>query len=121
MNGIFPIQTNYIFYAGTAPNSFLVGDFNNDGKSDLIGKFADGTVRLWLMDGLVGWAAVTLEGAGSPWTPVYLDDLNNDGKADVVWRHTDGSIRITLHSDLSIIGGPTTILGPATGWNLVPQ
>jgi hypothetical protein len=47
-----------------------IGDFNGDGKSDLVWQHSDGTTSLWLMNGLSASSTSGLLGAGSGWSPV---------------------------------------------------
>ena len=73
------------------------GDFNGDGRSDLLFRGPNGEVRSWLIDG----ANLTAQGT---YNPVPLDwsivdahgDYNGDGKSDILWRHTDGTVSTWL-------------------------
>jgi len=73
------------------------GDFNNDGKDDVVWRNATtGDNALWLMNGgITGIQSypdvVTLpQVAGSNWQIVGTGDFNNDGKDDLVWSDTTG-------------------------------
>ena len=76
-----------------------IGDFNGDGKSDLLWRNDNGSLVDWSMNGSQVTASqqVTLLG-GSPATPdsswnvAGIGDFNADGKADVLWRNTNGSL-----------------------------
>ena len=46
-----------------------VGDFNGDGKSDLVWQNTDGSSALWLMDGLTPTSGDVLLVSGEGWTP----------------------------------------------------
>jgi hypothetical protein len=43
------------------------GDFNGDGKSDILWQGSDGTPAIWLMDGLSATNAGALPNLGSDW------------------------------------------------------
>jgi len=47
-----------------------VADFDDDRRSDILWQHADGSVALWLMNGLNFKAAAGLLGAGTGWSPV---------------------------------------------------
>lgn len=98
------------FMAGTGEqiggggwNSFSVilgpGDWNRDGKVDLIGRYSDGTLRLYRGNGTGGFMAGTGEQiGGGGWNPftalVGPGDWNRDGNVDLVGRYSDGTMRL---------------------------
>ena len=92
-----------------------IGDFDGDGKDDLLWRHPDGRVVIMLMDGTAAKASAQVLAAGSGWTPVLLGDFNGDGKADIVWRHFNGSYGIWLVNGTSI-ASYAVLLGPHTGW-----
>jgi hypothetical protein len=52
MNGAQPVQTSGV---GMAPNTWSVaetGDYNGDGKSDILWRDTSGNVATWFMNGL---------------------------------------------------------------------
>jgi hypothetical protein len=69
-----------------------VGDFNGDGRSDILWRHSSGTIVEWLLNG------TTLIEHGSPgaatmdWTIVGVGDFNGDGYADILWRHSSGTV-----------------------------
>jgi hypothetical protein len=76
-----------------------VGDFNGDGKADVLWHHAgSGQTLIWLMDG------ATIISVGVPgvvsdpnWQVKGVGDFNGDGKADVLWHHaTSGQTAIWL-------------------------
>jgi hypothetical protein len=64
-----------------------LGDFNNDGLSDLLLQSADGVLGVHLTDG-TGWKEI--RGLGSEWDIVGISDLNNDGISDIIMKHEAG-------------------------------
>ena len=75
------------------------GDFNGDGKADILWQNAtasDGQPAIWLMNGSTissTWAGDP--GSGNGWRVVGAGDLNGDGKADILWQNnTDGTLSI---------------------------
>ena len=72
-----------------------VGDFNGDGKDDLIWRWAD-DYEIWvaisLMDGLAATAPSLVHDGWFPdtWREVtHSGDFNGDGKTDLVWQKVD--------------------------------
>ena len=71
------------------------GDFNGDGKSDILWQGSDGTPAIWLMNG----STVLANGAAGPFNPgpswqiKGTGDFNGDGKSDILWQGDDGTPR----------------------------
>jgi len=86
-------------------------DFNGDGKADIVWQGTDGSVSLWLMDGVSIAARGPVFGA-SAGAVVRSGDFNGDGKADFVRQLADGSTTITLMNGLDVLS--TTALRAAT-------
>jgi DNA-binding beta-propeller fold protein YncE len=94
-----------------------VGDFDGDGKADILWMHTDGTVLIWFMNGTVlstSGTAASL-GASSGWSVQGIGDFNGDGKADILWRHTSGLMYVWLMNGATIAssGSPASV-GPAT-------
>ena len=76
------------------------GDFNSDGKTDLLWKHAvDGSLIAWLMDGInrsaVAW--LTPHQLLDPhWQVAGVADLNGDSKPDLLFQHPDGRLAAWL-------------------------
>ena len=54
-----------------------LGDFNSDGKSDIVWQHANGTTMLWLMNGLSVTAGGGLAVLGNGWEPGLVDSAIN--------------------------------------------
>ena len=92
------------------------GDFNGDGKSDILWQDDDGTPAIWLMDGTTPRSAApsarpirdragTIEGTG---------DFNGDGKSDILWQDDDGTAAIWLMDGTNVtsVGAVGSQSGP---------
>lgn len=73
---------------------FSPGDFNGDGKSDVIARTFGGLLYLYPGNGSGGWLPPRLIGQG--WnkfsTIISVGDFNGDGKSDLLGRSGDGSL-----------------------------
>jgi hypothetical protein len=68
------------------------GDYNHDGKADVLWQNSNGQVALWKMD---GDHVTSNNGVGSPgaeWKVIGTGDYNHDGKADVLFETASGVV-----------------------------
>jgi hypothetical protein len=68
-----------------------VGDFNNDGKADLLWRNpTTGDNAIWLMDGATRVSSALLDAVlpGTGWIIAGVGDFNGDRKSDILWRST---------------------------------
>ena len=71
------------------------GDFNGDGKGDILWRGDDGTVTTWLGTADGGFTENWNNFHNNPgwnWQVVATGDFNGDGKGDILWRGRDGTI-----------------------------
>jgi hypothetical protein len=74
-----------------------VGDFNGDGRSDILyRRSTDGALLMLLMNGARVLSAPIFAQLGAEWENVGVGDLNGDGKADILFRRSDGSVLVFL-------------------------
>ena len=87
------------------------GDFNGDGKADILWQNDDGTPAVWLMDGtavISTGPALTNPGAG--WHAKEAVDTNGDGRADILWQNDNGTPAVWLMEGVNVLlmGGALT-------------
>jgi hypothetical protein len=109
------------------PNLGLVGagnwsvshtaDFNGDGKADILFRNDDGSVTLWLMNGLSPISQVGLLGADPNWRVTHVGDFNGDGKADLLWQNTNGAVTLWLMNGITVLS-QVGMLGPDPSWKV---
>lgn len=87
-NGDGTFQPQVVYATNDYPNWIAVGDFNGDGKPDLVtsnGYFGEGsTVSVLLNQGNGKFGQYTDYGTASGSSSVAVADFNNDGKLDIV-------------------------------------
>ncbi len=83
-NGTFAAPFSYD-QGGVYSTSPAVGDFNHDGKLDVVTANDNGSISMFLGngDGTLQSATVTFTGMNSSITSLAVGDLNGDGKLDV--------------------------------------
>ena len=88
------------------------GDFNRDGRTDVVWWHAEkGEVSLWLLNGttvaqnpILGWGAKRSDG----WDLAGTGDFNRDGNSDLLWYNSvTREVNTWLLSGSNIIGNPT--------------
>ncbi|MED7924481.1 VCBS repeat-containing protein [Nonomuraea sp. LP-02] len=98
-----------------------VGDVDNDGKVDLLGRHSDGTLYAFLNASTVGSVNVRNRVTiGSGWngiTRVNMADIDNDGKVDVIGRNSEGVLYAYLNKGVPGAPDITTRVTIGSGWN----
>jgi VCBS repeat protein/FG-GAP repeat protein len=110
---------------GTALTSVAAGDFNGDGKQDIVGTFGDGAgtagVETLLGDGAGNFAESAQAAAGAHPAEIVRADFNGDAKLDiaVIDRGTN-NVLVLLGTGNGTFGTPTTetIASPPTSLSL---
>ena len=98
---------------GTRPYSVAVGDFNSDGKLDLVSaNSGSNTASIRLGDGTGNFTGTTNLAMSSATYAVVVGDFNNDGKQDIaVANYSSGAINILLGDGAGNFSQSTALLG----------
>jgi len=105
--------------AGPAGGQVFFGDFDDDGKTDLLWRKGDGTtIAFWLMDGNTRTAAGVVGDPGSVWAIRGVGDVDGDGKSDVILENLDTGLVVVWFMDgTSRVSGGASATLPAN-WNI---
>jgi hypothetical protein len=105
-----------------------VGDFNADGKSDLLWRNSNGSLVEWLMDGssIASSSVITSGGAvvapDASWHLVEIGDFNLDARTDILWRNDNGALAEWMMNGNRIVATTTPSFGgsaeaPDASWH----
>jgi PKD repeat protein len=108
LNGVAKTGESALMPASMLPTEWKIvgtGDFNSDGKVDLLWQqITTGEVAYWTMNGVTQIDSVGLPPADAGWRAQAVGDFNGDGRPDIVWRNkTTFDNRITF-----IVGNAVT-------------
>jgi serralysin len=85
------------------------GDFNADGRSDIAWRNVDGSIAVWLMDGVNVIGAGITAALGHDWSLALTADWNGDGRTDFIFRHVNGMVAVWAMNGTAI--GTAQVLG----------
>jgi hypothetical protein len=89
-----------------------IGDFNGDGKSDILWTSTSGNADVWSMDGAQLLSDHPVEDnqgvlgqMGSDWHVVTTGDFDGDGKSDILWENTSGNTDVWSMDGSQLLNG----------------
>jgi hypothetical protein len=114
-----PASTSVLSAAaiGNIPTTWWVvgtGDFNGDGKTDLLWRDTGGNTAIWLMNGATVLAPGSLGNIPTTFSIALVGDFNGDGMSDLLWQDNLGNTSIwfmnatTVASTAAVGNIPTT-------------
>jgi hypothetical protein len=104
---------------GVVPSTWsiaAVGDFDNNGSTDLLWRDTSGNVGMWLMNGTAVLSTSVVGNVPSNWTLTNTGDYNGDGKSDVMWTDNLGNVGVWL-MDGATISTTSTLANIGTAWS----
>jgi hypothetical protein len=114
-NGSGTFAAAQTYTVGGAPTGVVVGDFNRDGKPDIVTANANSTMSVLLNNGNGTFGNAQNYAIGGPANSVAVGDFNHDGFPDVVT--TGAEMDLLLNNDNGTFGAYQKV-GPA-GSNVV--
>jgi glucose/arabinose dehydrogenase len=94
------------------------GDYNNDGKVDLLFRDSSGALTVWYMNGTGAPQVVSFGPLSTAWTIVGASDFNGDGRTDLLIRNAAGTISARLTNG-SVTPQPITLATIDPAWVVV--
>jgi hypothetical protein len=100
-----------------------IGDFNGDGRSDILWRNDSGQLSEWLgtaNGGFTDNGGTVNNVVAAAWHVQGIGDFNGDGRSDILWRNDSGQVSDWLgQSDGSFIGNDTNALTSfSTSWKI---
>jgi len=127
MDGATMIWSEFLNPARVAGSDWRVvgvGDFNGDGKPDLVWQHPAGLLWVWIMNGpnAVGSTVPSPAQVADPsWRIRAVIDLNGDGKPDLIWQHMSAGLLSAWLMNGSTVASAVS-LNPGSisgGWKIV--
>jgi len=83
------------------------GDFNGDGKSDILLRDTSGDIAIWEMNGttILNPNSAGVGNLSAAWSVAETGDFNGDGYSDILWRDTSGDIAIWYMNGTTVTSG----------------
>jgi serralysin len=91
------------------------GDFNGDGKSDILLQNTDGQVSIWEMNGTNMIAHAPVADPGPSWHAIGTGASGSD----ILLQNTNGQSSIWEMNGTSIVGGAPVGTNPGPNWHTI--
>jgi Ca2+-binding RTX toxin-like protein len=120
-SGAFAGNSNLATQVPTNWHIAGTGDFNGDGRDDVLWRSDDGTVTNWLAqaDGTFAGNSSLLTQVAANWHIAGTGDFNGDGRDDVLWRSDDGTVTDWIAQPNGTFAGNSALVTQVpTNWHI---
>jgi hypothetical protein len=93
-------------------------DFNGDCKSDILWRYSNGGVAMWLMSSNAIQLFAGLGSLDLNWQVVGTRDMNRDGFSDILWFHSSGVVAVWFMNATTITSAVAVGALPVS-WSIV--
>ena len=102
-----------------ASTTSVKGDFDGDGKADILWQNDSGQAAIWLMNGtsLLGGGAAG-SNPGASWHVKGAGDFNGDGKADILFQNDNGTPAVWLMDGTGVTSIGPALANPGPAWHV---
>jgi hypothetical protein len=121
MNGTTVLNANASGVGNVALNWTVVGvgDFNGDGKADILWRNTNGNVAIWEMNGTTISSSTTFGNMPTTWFVAGTGDFNGDRMSDILWRDNAGDVAIWEMNGTTILNPSASGVGNlSTVWSV---
>ncbi len=115
MNGTTIASASYLGQPGAGWHVRGTGDFNADGRADIVLQNDNSQIVVWNTNGSAVTSAAAVVAPGAGWTVEGVADLNGDGQSDIVVQNTNGQIVDYLMNG-STVASAHYLGNPGAGW-----
>ena len=114
-----PSASMSAIFEGDPPSAFKLGDFNFDGKSDiLVENSITGSKGIWYMNGASISSGQTFVTTTADWKMTGAGDFNMDGKSDIVVENSSTGERGIWYMNGSTIISGQVFATISTSWKM---
>ena len=110
-------QSSVIGNQPTTESTVGMGDFNGDGKGDILWRDTSGNLKIWFMNGF-SVSEVPITNVPTIWSVAGVGDFNGDGYSDILFHDTQGDVAMWEMNGATIKQG-VGLGNIPTNWSIV--
>ena len=115
-----PINVWNLGTLGAGWKPALVGDFDGDGRADILWRNGATSV-IWYMNAGVAKQTQLMPTVDTSWTPVAVMDATGAGRDDIIWLNSGGSVVRWQMNGIGQTPNVAVVAVQGIGWQVVGQ